>query len=471
MKDFNTAFLGIDCGLTYIKACVFDENGRLLREEKQFTPLAGEQIDMLKMREAAMECVRRSAQGFRISAVGLSGHGNGLYALDRHGSPLIGYSSMANSFHPHASDEESFFETAHQSMWSGQPMQILSHLKKTRPEVYGGIRHAMLCKDYIRYCLTGEMFTDYSDASAACLLDAKTCLYSDALFHLTGTQEMRNAFPEIVKSYDTCAFISRQAARLTGLEEGTPVSGGLFDVSACMLGAGAVEKNAAGITAGTWGITSMVTDTNTPNRHITQTVCFYDDQTYLNVVSAPTSCVNLEWFIQSVRTDLTYEEANRIAAAFKPDEVKMMYLPFLHEDMSLRGVQAGFYGMKASDTWKEMLRAVYEGVMLSHRRQLERLTRDLPRPRSARLSGGAANSVFWQQLFSDGLRLPVETVREKQVGALGACIAAAAAVGVYKTVGEAARHMTAAESTFVPCDQDVYANKYTEFLRRIGEAE
>ncbi|MFP3345631.1 carbohydrate kinase, partial [Halomonas sp. SIMBA_159] len=55
--------------------------------------------------------------------------------------------------------------------------------------------------------------------------------------------------------------VSREAAALTGLSEGTPVVSGCFDIVACAIGSGVWQSQAASVIAGSWSINQVVTDT------------------------------------------------------------------------------------------------------------------------------------------------------------------------------------------------------------------
>lgn len=86
-----------------------------------------------------------------------------------------------------------------------------------------------------------------------------------------------------------------------------------------------------------------------------------------------------------------------------------------------------------------MARAVYEGITFSHRYHLDRLMRSRPdRSGTIRLAGGAARSKGWTQMFADVMNMPVETVSAEETGALGCCVAVAAALGDYKDAADAA---------------------------------
>lgn len=469
--------LSIDCGLTVAKTAVFDESGRKLSEVRTPTPLRGLWMDVEALWQQISGGVRKAVEksGVRpeqIAAVGLSGHGNGLYALDEQGRPVCGVSSMYDE-NQYQVDEFCksnrylrYFELTRQSCWGGQPMQILKHLKETRPELYGKIRSVLCCKDYLRYCLTGTIGTDCSDFSTSALEPGER---GEELCELIGIVEMAQAMPGTARCDAVVGAVNAKAAQETGLAEGTPVAAGGIDLFCCMLGAGVAEEGVCSITAGTWGIAAALSDSISNPEQLTQQCVFLPDLPSAAVVSSPTSCVNLDWFLANVRPELGYPEANEIALGFAPEDVKIIYLPYLYRDMARPEIACSFRNVSVTDTWKEMLRSVFEGVCFAHRLQIERLRHAGVRVDRARMSGGATNSEAWCRLMCDILNLEIEVPAEKQAGLLGAAMMAATAAGIYPTLREAVRGMSAVERSFLPRPDAAYDKKYIKFLEMVGE--
>jgi len=470
--------LGLDCGLTNVKAAIFSLDGRKISEASASTPVYGFNIDTVLLRERAFAVVRQAVETAQINAdhilaVGLSGHGNGLYAMDEAGAVV---EAMTPMFHENreavdafgrSEAYERFYELTNQSCWGGQPMQILAWLKKERPAQYARVRTIVMNKDYIRYCLTGNISTEYTDLDASALLPHDPGVHAGELFALSGVYEKVGSIPEPGHCYAAGGRISAETAVQTGLPEGIPVACGAIDICACMLGAGVTAPGRYSITAGTWAITASVLEKEVKARQLTQVSAFADGFHKMAIVSAPTSCVNLEWFISAIRPGLTYTEANAIAAGFRPDEVNALFLPYLYQDMAMPDVPCGWIGLKPGDTWREMLRAVYEGVAFAHRFQLDRMREAGIHSQCAMLSGGAAASDVWCQLFADVLQIQIDTASEKQVGALGAAMMAAVCAGVYPSLSDAAGRMVRKDRHYEPSKAFLYQRKYENFKRMV----
>jgi L-xylulokinase len=96
--------LGLDAGNTIIKAVLFDLDGRELghaaAEGHSRMPKPGHVergLDELwsNAQTVIRACIEKSGiAAAEIVAIGCAGHGNGLYALDRAGAPLLGIQSL-----------------------------------------------------------------------------------------------------------------------------------------------------------------------------------------------------------------------------------------------------------------------------------------------------------------------------------------------------------------------------------------
>ena len=92
-----------------------------------------------------------------------------------------------------------------------------------------------------------------------------------------------------------------------------------------------------------------------------------------------------------------------------------------------------------------------------------------PVPSSVQLSGGAANSDVWVQIFADALQIPVDVVDDKELGALGAAMAAGIATGVYSSYEDAIKRCVRISKTIYPRPEykEIYEKKYETYRKVI----
>src|SRR5690242_16571731 len=137
-----------------------------------------------------------------------------------------------------------------QSFWPAQPNALLAWLKQNEPHNYERIGAILMVKDYIKVRLTGEISSEYTDMSATSLMDVRKRCYSRELMALYDLSEIYDALPPLKHSNEIVGQVTAAAARETGLAVGTPVVGGLFDVDASAIGAGAIHVNQACLVMG-----------------------------------------------------------------------------------------------------------------------------------------------------------------------------------------------------------------------------
>lgn len=96
--------LGLDAGNTVIKAVIFDRKGKEIAsaaaEGHSRMPYPGHvERDLDELWENARRVIRKcideaGIDAGELAAIGCAGHGNGLYALDHEGRPLLGIQSL-----------------------------------------------------------------------------------------------------------------------------------------------------------------------------------------------------------------------------------------------------------------------------------------------------------------------------------------------------------------------------------------
>ena len=166
---------------------------------------------------------------------------------------------------------------------------------------------------------------------------------------------------------------------------------------------------------------------------------------WLNMAISPTSSTNLEWFTTRLcAADLAagavggdpFGFVDREVADVAGDRSELVYLPFLYGSPLEGDASGGFLGLRGWHTRGHLLRAVQEGVAFTHRWHVDALDRAFPTT-VARLTGGATRSPRWTQTFADVLHRRVEITASEEAGALGVCLLAGVAAGVWTDVGSA----------------------------------
>jgi len=460
--------LGIDNGLTMSKAALFTADGReaavASRKTETLTPKPGHlERDVPEMWASTATVIREAiakaaVAPANIACVACAGHGNGLYLINEAGEPVRNAIMSTDSRARDIIDEwlaagvdKAVLPKTTQSIWPAQPNALLLWLKRHEPATLDRARWALMAKDYIRFKLTGEVAAELTDFSGTSLLNVPKMAYDDELLAAFGIADTRRLLPPLIRSADIAGRVTAKAAAETGLAEGTPVAGGMFDIDACGLAVGLTDESQLCMIAGTWGNNQYISKTPVVSPEVFMTSCYAIPGYYLMLEGSATSASNLEWFVTEFfgaekalaakQGKSVYDLCNELVAATKPEDANIAFLPFLYGSNVGPDAKACFIGLNGWHTRGHVLRAIYEGVVFGHRTHIERLLKFRAMPATIRLTGGAARSKAWVQIFADALQTPVEIPDGTELGALGAAIAAAVAAGCYRSYEEAVAAM------------------------------
>jgi L-xylulokinase len=421
-----------------------------------------------------------------IAGIGNTGHGNGVYLLDKQGHPLRnGIQSLDiraadvvtgwNQRNLHAQ----VFPFTLQSFWPAQPNALLVWIKKNEPRNYERIGAILMVKDYIKFRLTGEISGDFTDMSGANLMDVGNKCYSSELMALYDLSEVYDALPPLKHSSEVAGHVTSAAAKETGLAVGTPVVGGLFDVDASAIGSGVIGPNQACLVMGSWSINEVITKDPIVDPRLFMTTIFADPDLFLTIEGSATSATNLEWFVNQCCGDERAEAKRRGISVFEicseevatvpPDGTNIIFHPFLYGSNVQPTARAGFYGVAGWHTRAHLLRALFEGVVFGHLSHIEKLRAAGGQIDNARLAGGGSRSPVWSQMFADTIQVPMEVPDGNELGARGAALSAGIGAGIYRDYEEAVQEAVSVVRVHepIPTNTSLYLARYAEYQRMV----
>ncbi|WP_040977368.1 FGGY-family carbohydrate kinase [Necropsobacter massiliensis] len=438
-------YLGIDCGGTFIKAALFDQQGNMHFSVRESLAVISEQAgyaerDMRQLWSVCASVIQRTIAASRldpqtIKGVGISAQGKGAFLLDQHKQPL-GRAILSSD--QRALDivkqwqkqgiPEKLYPLTRQTLWTGHPVSILQWIKQHEPARYAKIGYVLMSHDYLRFCLTGELHCEETNISESNLYNMQQGKYDPELARLLDLSEIIEKLPPLIKPAQIAGYITPQAAQASGLAVGTPVVGGLFDVISTALCAGLNDEKKLNVVLGTWSVVSGLTD------HIDQTQSipfvygrYAQRDKFLVHEASPTSAGNLEWFIK--QWNLDYNQINHGIAQLPAAASSVLFVPFLYGSNAGLGMQAGFYGIQSYHTQMHMLQAIYEGVLFSLMHHLNRMLQRFPETKILRVTGGPAKSAVWLQMLADLTGITLEIPSVEETGCLGAALMAMQSAG------------------------------------------
>lgn len=463
------SLLGIDNGLTVTKAVIFDVDGTVLAIARRRVPQSLPKPHVVERdmqglwqatAQAIAEAVANSGRpASDIAAIAATAHGDGLYLLDAMRRPLgpgiLSLDSRAGGVVSGWHDKASAALTlTGQIPHASAPSALLAWIKQNEPDRYAKIAQILSCKDWLRFCLTGQIATDRTEASTS-FTEVHSQTYAPQALRLFGLEALQTALPPILGPTEIAGYITPQAAALTGLVAGTPVATGLHDVTASALGIGGHAEGVVAIVAGTYSINEVMSSTP-----ITDPRWFCRNAIapgkWNNMAISPASAANYDWFLETLcATDLQAQGAN-IHSALAPEinealsrPSTVLFHPYLYGSPHGTTASASFLGLRGWHTRGDMLRAVLEGIVFNHRCHIDAL-RDCFPVTQARLTGGVSRNPAFAQMFADVLNMQVTTSRTEEAAAWGAALCAGAAVNLFPSPLHDPRDLAALGETFTP---------------------
>ncbi len=486
--------LGVDVGTSVIKCTLFDGNGKeravAAREATLLRPQPGwVELEMEAVWQAvcatlgeAVQAARDQGLGGRIAAIGVTAQGDGTWLVDANGQPLRNAITWLDArtgdtvaaAHAAGLSDRLFAITGTALNTANQALH-LRWLQEHEPRLLERAAAALRAKDWVFLRLTGLLGSDATDAShtyfANAAADPAERGFAPAVLELLGIGAQRHLLPPTPEPHANQAPLRAEVAHAVGLPAGLPVTAGPFDVCAASIGAGALRHGDACTVLGTAGIHAIVIDAPAPEpQGIGYTIAYGPPGLLLRLLPTMTGTLNLEWF---TREFFAHERAQAGADFWTQAETLagrvplgcdgVLYHPYIdaageRSPFVRPDARAQFTGLSAHHTRAVLLRAVYEGVLLS---ALDCYGQIGPL-RALTLTGGGARSPFWAQMFADGLGCPVQTVQGSESGARGAAIAAGIAVGLFASYAEGVAALVHPGRTYEP-DRD-NTQRYAELL-------
>lgn len=438
--------LGIDVGTTTCRSAIFDLQGNQCASALREIPVSYPRLMWAEVEpdvwwrataQVIREAVTKSGiEPQAIKGVGLSGLMHAPVLLDSDGRPITpamlwmdqrcAPQSAAMNAELHRTGDDDGSERHFSTTWTAPKLRWLAEM---RPEVLAQARTLLLPKDFVRYRLTGELCTDYSDAGGTGLLDDHRDAWDWNMVDLARVPH--GIIPALRSSWDAAGTVTPDAAAETGLAPGTVVAVGGGDTSCTLMGAGDLGYREVCIYLGTAAWIAFVDGRGPDGRTIMR-----------GFGSTATTGAALRWVRdllvgdEHVDVNASYDALTAQAAQAAPGSEGLLFLPHL---MGERGPQpdplarGALVGLTLRHGRSHMVRAILEGTAFHLRRVLdarkERLWPDSG-PLAGATCGGAARSSFWMQLLADVTQVTLRVPDVVEAGVLGAAMLGGIAAGV-----------------------------------------
>jgi sugar (pentulose or hexulose) kinase len=429
--------LTVDAGTSRLKAAVYNTSGDQLafaaRRMTVLHPFDGAcEMDMRTVWDALVEVCFELAETApeawnALTAVAISGQGDGLWPVDAAGEP-VGNAILWNDTRCKRLDlpnetQITAFGMAHSTspLFVGAPTFILRWMQVFEPARFARVRHALHCKDWLVYRLTGRIMTDRSDASTALMNILKDGYEFDLLGLLGLPAATAQVFPEIVGSMEMVGSIGPAAAAACRLRSGLPVMAGALDVAAATFGAGARQPGDAVTILGTTFSNQVILSAGQVSHADVagSTLCYLYPDTFMRVLATTNGASVIDWARKTFLPDLPLAEIENGLTEVAAGAEGIFFQPYLNgERAPFRESRAAgaFHGITPRHNAYHLMRAVFEGLAYS----LKDCYTHLPAGETpVILAGGASASKTLCQTCADALQRPMLRVPEQEFGLYG----------------------------------------------------
>ncbi len=483
----RTFILAHDLGTTGDKASLFDETGQLLTSSfagyETTYPYAGwaeQNADdwWQAVAESSQALLAQlSIRPTDVAAVSFSGQMMACLPIDKTGQPLRPAiiwadqraTAEATRLAQAVGESAIYQRTGHRVSATYTGPKIM-WIKEHEPEIYHRARAFLQAKDYVVYRLTGNLATDYSDASGTNLFNLNTLIWDQEIVQAAGIEA--RLLPQPCPSHQMVGYVAAAAARTTGLMEGTPVVIGGGDGACATVGAGVVREGDAYnyIGSSSWIALASPRPIYDPQRRIfnfahlnPRLVC------PMGTMQAAGGAYRwLKAWLCGEGQERGYQEMDRWAAQTPPGAEGLLFLPYLMGERSPwwnPAARGAFVGLCMRHGRGHAARAVLEGVAFNLRMILDALTEQGIELQALRLIGGGARSHIWRQILADIYGLPILRPRLLvEATSLGAAIAGGVGIGLWPGY-DVAHDLVQAEAAEAPdpANQAVYRELYPIF--------
>ena len=455
--------IGIDAGTSVIKAVAFDLAGRQLAvasTPNRYVTRASDGAAFQSLDQTWADCARTLAElgekvpqlAARTAAIAVTAQGDGTWLVGAGNRPVTdGWiwldaraAPTVQRLRENGADAERFQQTGTGLNVCQQGSQ-LAHMLATTPEIGAASEVALHPMDWLFLNLTGVRATDPSEACFT-FGDFRSRSYSDSVIAALGLTAQRHLLPPIVDGTQTTFPLTAEAAALTGLRAGTPVSLGHVDVACTALGAGILtDAPAACSIIGSTGMhmrAQRAGDVALNPERTGYVMCLPVPGMVALIQSNMAATLNIDWILDVAgdflaSSGVAQDRATLIRriddwmAASRPGS--LIYHPYI-SDAGERGpfvdatARASLIGLNRAHRFPDMVRAVIEGLGMAAR-DCYLATGSLPD--ELRLTGGAARSTALRRVLAASVGAPTRIASREEAGAAGAAMMAAVAIGVY----------------------------------------
>jgi xylulokinase len=316
-------------------------------------------------------------------------------------------------------------------------------IKNDEPELYARTRFFLGCPEFLAFALTARARTVFPSEGF------DRWFWNDDILEWLKLDAAK--FPPFIRPGESFGALLPEAAARFGLLPGIPVVAGGPDFFVSILGAGVVSPGQVCDRAGTSEGINVCTEQRINDRRLMS--YSHPVKPYWNLSGIiSTTGKAIEWGLDFLGLH-SYADFFALAESAGPGAGGLVFLPYLAGerapiwDSSARGV---LRGLSLATGRREFARSLVEGICFAIRDVITVMEECGAQVGELRLSGGAAENDFLNQLKADitGKETLVPVQKESEL--LGLAIIGACALGAYRDFSSAAGALVRIEQGWRP---------------------
>lgn len=293
-------------------------------------------------------------------------------------------------------------------------------LKQERPDLYAQTAKILTSTSFLVHRLTGEYVIDhYTAANFSPFYDVET---QDWCFDLAPDIACPDLLPRLLWSSEIAGYVTADAAEVTGLTIGTPVTAGTIDAAAEALSVGVQHPGDMMMMYGSTIFIIAVTQDRVRDARLWYAPWLFPGQ-HASMAGLATSGTLTHWFrdrfARELPRDTAFNTLAQEANGARPGADGLLFLPYfsgertpIHDPLA----KGAYFGLNLTHGRGHMYRALIEGIAFGTAHVLETY-RDVGVDLTRILAvGGGTNNQLWLQATSDASQIG-QVVCEKTVGA------------------------------------------------------
>lgn len=350
-------------------------------------------------------------------------------------------------------------------------LPYLVWVQRNEPSIWEKVDKILMPKDYIRYCLTGVLATDFMDAHGTMLFNVPTRKWSEKICNATAIS--LGILPDVFSASQVIGKVSMKAASRFGLREGIPVLVGTTDQACEALGSGAVYPGSGILKLATAGNVAVVTDRAYPAPPRVYAYYHLVNHQWYTLAGTSSCAVAYRWlrdtfFSSEPSQNNSYQRMDQMAATVPSGSEGLIFHPSLQGTLGNPYMRADFLGIMSSHQKQHFVRSVLEGVAFSlydclhHQEALGVTASDF------RLIGGGATSPLWRRIICDVFGRPMLLPHESD-SSFGTAMLGGVGIGLFAGYPDAVRRCVKIKEEIKPSMEE--HRHYKEIFEVYQESE